>query len=92
LSDIEIAGVDRLGESSVTIKCRFQVTALSQWDVRREYYRRIKRAFDQRGIEIPFRHVTVYPGHRKDGSIEPLIGEISPRPNGNTPAPEHRLS
>ena len=92
LSDIEIAGVDALAESYVLIKCRFQVTALSQWDVRRAFFRRIKRAFEERGIEIPYPHVTVYPGHNKDGSIEPLIGEIPQQPNGSTPPPEHRLS
>ncbi|HYD33500.1 MAG TPA: mechanosensitive ion channel family protein [Methylophilaceae bacterium] len=89
LSDIEMAGVDRLGESSVTIRCRFQVTALSQWDVRREFYRLIKRAFDERGIEIPFRHLTVYPGHHKDGNVDPLIAAIPPKPNGGeSPRPQ----
>lgn len=92
LSDIEIAGVDRLGDSSITIRCRFQVTALAQWDVRRAYYRLIKRAFDERNIEIPFPHLTVYPGHRKDGGIDPLIAEFPQKANGNTSPPEQRLS
>jgi small conductance mechanosensitive channel len=35
--------------------------------VRREYLRRIKRAFDERGIEIPFPHLTVYAGQDKAG-------------------------
>ena len=78
LSDLEMAGVDKLGDSSVTIRCRYQVTALSQWDVRREYYRRIKQAFDERGIEIPYPHLTVYPGHNKDGSVDPLLAEVPP--------------
>lgn len=92
LGDIEIAGVDRLGDSSVTIRCRFQVTALSQWDVRREYYRLIKRAFDERGIEIPYRHLTVYPGRSKDGNVDPLIAEVPLQPNGHQPQPEQRAS
>ncbi|HEU4708941.1 MAG TPA: mechanosensitive ion channel family protein, partial [Methylophilaceae bacterium] len=94
LNDIEMAGVDSLGDSSITILCRFQVTALSQWDVRREFYRRIKRVFQERGIEIPFPHLTVYPGHHKDGSVDPLIAELppQPQPNGHDPLPEQRPS
>lgn len=79
LSDIEVAGVDALTESAVIIKCRFQVTALSQWDVRREFFRRIKQKFDEHNIEIPYPHLTAYPGHNRDGSIAPLIA--------TTPAP-----
>lgn len=84
LNEIEIAGVERLGDSSVTIRCRFQVTALSQWDVRREYYRRIKHAFEERGVEIPFPHVTLYPGHNKDGSVDTLIA--TPYPDNFLPS------
>lgn len=91
LGDLEMAGVDRLGDSSVTIRCRFQVTALSQWDVRREYYRLIKRAFDERGIEIPYPHVTIYPGHHKDGNVDPLIAAVPPKLNGSQ-SPEHQPS
>ena len=35
--------------------------------VRREYLRRLKGAFDQRGIEIPYPHMTLYAGANKDG-------------------------
>jgi small-conductance mechanosensitive channel len=33
---------------------------LKRWPVRRELLRRIKRRFDELGIEIPFPHRTVY--------------------------------
>ena len=36
------------------IRARFKVAALGQWNVRREYLRRLKSAFDRAGIEIPF--------------------------------------
>jgi small-conductance mechanosensitive channel len=62
LDDIEVAGVDALGDSSITLKARIRTAPLEQWKVRREYLRRIKRAFDERGIEIPFPHLTVYSG------------------------------
>lgn len=35
---------------------------LKQWMVGRELRRRIKKAFDAQGIEIPFPHVSVYMG------------------------------
>lgn len=57
IEPIEIAGVENLGESAVVIRCRFKVVPLEQWNVRREYLRRLKMAFDEEGIEIPFRHV-----------------------------------
>jgi small conductance mechanosensitive channel len=62
LEDIEIAGVEELGESSVTLRARLKTLPLEQWNVRREFLRRLKAAFDQNGIEIPFPHLTVYAG------------------------------
>ena len=45
---------------------------LAQWDVRREFLRRLKKAFDARGIEIPYPHLTVYAGEGKDGEAPPF--------------------
>lgn len=72
LDDLEIAGVDRWADSAVVLRCRFKVAPLEQWAVRREFLRRLKRAFDERGIEIPFPHLTIYPGVAKDGSAPEL--------------------
>ena len=68
LDDLEIAGVDKWDDSAVILRCRFKVQPLEQWGVRREFLRRLKKAFDARGIEIPFPHMTVYAGVAKDGS------------------------
>ncbi len=57
LDPIEVAGVDRWADSAVVIRCRFKVMPLEQWNVRREYLRRLKQAFDREGIGIPFPHV-----------------------------------
>ena len=38
----------------VTMKLRIKTVPLKQWDVGRELRKRIKRAFDRHGIEIPF--------------------------------------
>lgn len=60
LDPFEMVGVEKLGESSVVLRGRFRVAPLEQWNVRREYLRRLKAAFDRQGIEIPFRQVVVH--------------------------------
>jgi small-conductance mechanosensitive channel len=68
LEDLEIAGVDRWDSSSIALRGRFKVAPLEQWNVRREFLRRLKKAFDASGIEIPYPHLTVYAGVARDGS------------------------
>ena len=72
LDELEIAGVERWGDSAVVIRCRFKCVALEQWTVRREYLRRLKHAFDERGIEIPFPHLTLYAGRDRQGRAPEL--------------------
>jgi small conductance mechanosensitive channel len=72
LDDLEIAGVERWDDSAVVLRCRFKVLPLEQWSVRREFLRRLKHAFDARGIEIPYPHLTIYAGAAKDGSAPPF--------------------
>ncbi len=59
---IEIVGVDNFADSAVVIRIRIKTRPLEQWNVGREYRRRLKQAFDARGIEIPFPHHTLYMG------------------------------
>ena len=68
LEDIEIAGVDQWADSAVVIRCRFKVKPIEQWGVRRRFLQRLKAAFDARGIEIPYPHLTVYAGEPKQGA------------------------
>jgi len=72
LDDLEIAGVDRWADSAIILRCRFRVRPLEQWNVRREFLRRLKKAFDARGIEIPFPHLTIYAGAARDGTAPPF--------------------
>ena len=53
LEPIEIMGVDTFAEWWLTIKLRIKTVPLKQWDVGRELRRRILRAFEEHGIEIP---------------------------------------
>lgn len=68
LEPIEIFGVDKFGDSAVVIKARYKTRPIHQWNVGREFNRRIKHAFDQHNIEIPFPHQTIYWGE----DINPL--------------------
>ncbi len=68
LEPMEIFGVDSFGDSAVVVKGRIKTKPIMQWAVGREYRRRLKKRFDELGIEIPFPHRTVYWGEE----IQPL--------------------
>jgi len=72
LDNLAIVGVETFAASQVTIKIRIKTEPIKQWRVGRELRRRIKKAFDARGIEIPFPHLTLYFGEPKPGSAPPL--------------------
>jgi len=62
LEPLEVLGVNDFADSAVVIKVRLKTVPVSQWSVGREYRRRLKKAFDAAGIEIPFPHLSVYFG------------------------------
>jgi len=68
IEPLEIFGLDNFGDSAVVIKARIKTLPIEQWTVGREYRKRLKKAFDEKGIEIPFPHTTVYWGEE----IKPL--------------------
>lgn len=59
LEPLDVLGVDAFEDSQVTIKIRLKTVPIKQWEIGREMRRRIKKAFDAQGIEIPFPHVSV---------------------------------
>jgi small conductance mechanosensitive channel len=72
LEPIEILGLDRFEDSAVIVRARLITKPARQWSIGREFNRRLKRAFDERNIEIPFPHRTLYMGQDKDGKAPPL--------------------
>ena len=71
LSDPEVWGVENLGLDSVTIRLVLKTAPNDQFKVTRELRARIKKAFDEAGIEIPFAQRTVW--HRSgDGPVAVL--------------------
>jgi small conductance mechanosensitive channel len=62
LEPLEVLGVDKFADSAVIIKARIKTLPIQQWMVGREMNRRIKKRFDELGIEIPFPHMSLYFG------------------------------
>jgi small conductance mechanosensitive channel len=60
LAPLEVLGVESLTETAMTIRVRLKTIPLRQWDVAREFRRRLKKAFDSNGIEAPVAHQVVY--------------------------------
>jgi small-conductance mechanosensitive channel len=56
LEPIEIFGLDKFADSALIIKARTTTKPLKQWRIAREFNRRLKKKFDELGIEIPFPH------------------------------------
>lgn len=59
----EVLGVEQLGDHAVTIRTIVRTTPGAQWDVGREFRRRIKNRLDREDIEIPFPQRTVHVRH-----------------------------
>jgi small conductance mechanosensitive channel len=72
LEPIEILGLDKFGDSAIVIKARNKTKPVKQWMIGREFNRRMKKKFDELGIEIPFPHTTLYIGEDKKGESPPL--------------------
>jgi small conductance mechanosensitive channel len=72
LEPLEIMGLDQFGDSAVVIRARTKTRPVKQWVVGREFNRRLKKKFDERNIEIPFPHVTLYMGQNKQGRTPPV--------------------
>ncbi|MBD2204836.1 mechanosensitive ion channel family protein [Calothrix sp. FACHB-1219] len=49
----KVLGVDNFGDRGLIIRVWIKTQPLKQWDVAREYRRRLKIAFDEAGITIP---------------------------------------
>jgi moderate conductance mechanosensitive channel len=53
LSDLQLWGVDKISAISVTITGQIVCTDAGRWSVQREFNRRVKRRFQELGIQMP---------------------------------------
>ncbi|ULB12040.1 mechanosensitive ion channel (plasmid) [Cereibacter azotoformans] len=72
LADLEWLGLDSFGDSAIVLRARIKTLPGKQWGVGRAYNEILKRIFDERNIEIPFPHQTIYFGEAKDGRTQSL--------------------
>jgi small conductance mechanosensitive channel len=79
---LEVLGLDKFADSAVVIKVRLKIIPpIKQWEVGREFNRRMKARFDAEGIEIPFPHQTIYFGEDRSGNAPPVrVASVPPSP------------
>ena len=58
----QVLRVNKLGDFGINIKILGDVKPVQQWTVMGELRLRLKKAFDEEGIEIPWPHVKLYLG------------------------------
>jgi small conductance mechanosensitive channel len=80
-------GLDKFADSAVIVRARLTTKPIKQWEVGREFNRRMKRRFDELGIEIPFPHQTIYFGEEKGGGAPPAYIETGQKRAQPDPAP-----
>ncbi len=105
LEPLEVMGLEQFADSAVIIRARTKTRPIMQWRVGREFKRRLKKRFDALGIEIPYPHVTVYPGVDKAGrspefnlalekgvasGFEPVADTVPDTDAGFSPSTGHR--
>jgi small conductance mechanosensitive channel len=73
----EIWGVENFGSNAIAIRLAVKVEPGEQWATSREIRRRLKAAFDDEGIEIPFPQRTVWLHEVAD---EPVTVAPAPSP------------
>ncbi|KJH69903.1 mechanosensitive ion channel protein MscS [Aliterella atlantica CENA595] len=77
----QVLGVEQFSDRGLMIRVWIKTQPLKQWEVAREYRRRIKIAFDSAGIDIPLPQQSVWLN-------EP--GELSKAPNDGKKLPKER--
>ena len=65
----EVWGIQRLGADGIAIRLVVKTEPSVQWKVERELRLRIKEAFDEAGIEIPFPQRTVWLRHQGEHAL-----------------------
>ncbi|MBC7373525.1 MAG: mechanosensitive ion channel family protein [Frankiales bacterium] len=79
LEEPEVWGVENLGIDGIAIRLVVKTAPLEQWKIARELRRRVKAAFAEAGIEIPFPQRSLW--LRTDPAATPVVvpaGEAEP--------------
>ncbi|MDF7673713.1 mechanosensitive ion channel [Acetobacteraceae bacterium ESL0709] len=82
IDNFQLWGVDSLNDSSVSIKGALPTTTAGRWPVQRQFYRRMKKLFEERGIDIPFPTRTVQ--FVSDPPVSVSLSNDAQKPNGDS--------
>ncbi|UCC44782.1 MAG: mechanosensitive ion channel family protein [Candidatus Zixiibacteriota bacterium] len=83
LKPLEVLGLDQFADSALIIKAFTTTRPIQQWRIGREFNRRLKIKFDEKNIEIPFPHITMYMGEDKQGLTQSLNVEVKGKAGAN---------
>lgn len=72
LGELEWFGLNSFGDSAVVLRARIKCLPGRQWGIGRAYNGVLKTVFDERNIEIPFPHQTIYFGESKEGHTQSI--------------------
>jgi len=86
LEPLEIIGVEQIAAAGVVIRVRFKTMAGAQWGVKREFFRRMKVRFDERGIVIPFAQTVFIERDRDDDDEDGGSKKTKKLPGGDKAA------
>ena len=75
----QVLRVQNFGDSGIDIRILGDVRPMMQWEVTGELRKRLKKAFDEEGIEIPWPHVKLYFGESQQGNV--IICKACSHPN-----------
>lgn len=84
VEEVAVPGIESFGESTVNIRVMAKTVPLKQWDVARELRRRIKRRFDEEGIETSNPRTLVL---QDEASRDPHAGRSGHDPEREDPTP-----
>jgi len=79
----QVLRVQNFGDSGIDVRILGDVRPMKQWEVTGELRKRLKKAFDDEGIEIPWPHVKLYFGESQQGNPVACKACSSPNLAGN---------
>lgn len=94
IGDLEMHGVTEFADSAVLVRARIKTKPGKHFALGRTYNEIIKEIFDERGIEIPFPHVTFYMGgeDKQGKSPPPRVKQRHPKPTPTAGKPKRGAS
>ncbi len=88
LSDLQLWGVDKIEGGAVTIAGQIVCTDTARWSVQREFHRRLKKRFEELGIEIANPTQTVLLVSRAGPETAP-VSQTAAAPEADQPRRNH---